>query len=68
MMLTLSQRAVMMKHKMNEQEMITKNKKSLTNLAHAYDRYIVTIWCFCDLSNHRIFRPMVVNMSPTVGV
>ena len=42
MMLTLGQRAVMMKHKMNEQEEITKNKKSPTNLAHASDRYNIT--------------------------
>ena len=41
-MLTLGQRAVLMKHKMNEQEEITKNKKSLTNLAHACDRYNIT--------------------------
>ena len=41
-MLTTGQRAVLMKHKMNEQEEITKNKKSLTNLAHACDRYNIT--------------------------
>ena len=42
MMHTIGQRAVMMKHMMNEQEEITKNKKSLTNLAHASDRYNIT--------------------------
>ena len=31
-----------MKHKMNEQEEKTTNKKSLTNLAHACDRYNIT--------------------------
>ena len=39
-MLTLGQRAVMMEHKMNEQ--VTKNKKCLTNLTHACDRYNIT--------------------------
>ena len=39
---TIGQRAMMMKNKMDEQEEITKNKKSLTNLAHACDRYNIT--------------------------
>ena len=42
MMLTLGQRAVMMEHKIYEQEEITKKKKCLTNLAHACDRYNIT--------------------------
>ena len=42
MMLTQGQRAVMTQHKMNEQEEITKNKKVLTNSAHACDRYNIT--------------------------
>ena len=42
MMLTLGQKAVMMEHKIYEQEEITKKKKCLTNLAHACDRYNIT--------------------------
>ena len=49
MMLTLGQRAVMMKHKMNEQEEVTQSKKCQTNLAHACDRYNITDKASCDV-------------------